>query len=56
MTAEDARGWTPLHYACRALAMSESSTSCTAQAGLNLMREGAEDVSIMMHSRLTKPR
>ncbi|CAM9303796.1 unnamed protein product, partial [Ectocarpus sp. 12 AP-2014] len=44
VTAEDARGWTPLHYACRALAMSESSTSCTAQAGLNLMREEAEDV------------
>eukprot|EP00752_Nemacystus_decipiens_P010771 g9583.t2 len=44
VTAEDARGWTALHYACRTLAQVESSASITAKKDLDIIREGAEEV------------
>lgn len=45
VTAEDARGWTALHYACRTLAQVESSASSTAKKDLDIIREGAEEAS-----------
>lgn len=45
VTAEDARGETPLHYACRALARSEISASNTTKKDLDIIREGAEEAS-----------
>lgn len=41
VTAEDARGWTALHYACRTIAQSERSDSA---ADLSLVKERAEEV------------
>lgn len=41
VAAEDARGCTALHYACRTLDRSERSASV---ADLNLIKEGAEEV------------
>lgn len=43
--AEDIRGWTPLHYACRTLAKSTSSASRMAKEDLDGIREGAEEAS-----------
>lgn len=42
VAAEDSRGCTALHYACRTLAKSESSAS---REELNLIKEGAEEAS-----------
>lgn len=41
VTAEDARGWTALHYACRTIAQSERSDSAE---DLSLVKERAEEV------------
>lgn len=41
VTAEDARGWTALHYACRTIARSERSDSIADQC---LVKEKAEEV------------
>lgn len=41
VTAEDARGWTALHYACRTIAQQERSDSAAEQS---LVREKAEEV------------
>lgn len=41
VAAEDAKGCTALHYACRALANSEKSASAE---DINIMKEGAEEV------------
>lgn len=42
--AEDARGCTALHYACRTLARSKKSASASVE-DLNLIKEGAEEVT-----------
>lgn len=42
VAAEDSRGCTALHYACRTLAKSETSVS---PEDLNLIKEGAEEAS-----------
>lgn len=44
VAAEDARGCTALHYACRSLARSERSASASVE-DLNLIKEGAEEVT-----------
>lgn len=44
VAAEDARGCTALHYACRNLARSERSTSASVEE-VNLIKEGAEEVN-----------
>lgn len=41
VTAEDARGWTALHYACRTIAQAKRSDSTTDQS---LVKEKAEEV------------
>ncbi len=46
VTAEDARGWTALHHACRTLAKSERSASSTAKEDLRLIREQGEEASV----------
>lgn len=52
VTAEDARGWTALHYACRTLAQVESSASNTAKKDLDIIREGAEEASASVDGTL----
>ncbi|CAN0153274.1 unnamed protein product, partial [Pylaiella littoralis] len=43
--SEDARGWTPLHYACRTLATPERSASRRTEQDNHDVREGAEEAS-----------
>lgn len=47
VTAEDARGWTALHYACRTIAQSERSDSA---ADLSLDKERAEEVRLVLQA------